>query len=79
MLPPVRCFTCHQEVGAYAEIYRKIREKRMAAYFAEKGILPEYVSSARMPHVMEGVLEDLRIGQCCRSRIVTYVDFRDVY
>lgn len=79
MLPPVRCFTCHREVGAYAEIYREIRKVRMAAFYAETKIRPEYVSTVEMPHVMAGVLEALRIEDCCRHRVVNAVDFRDVY
>lgn len=79
MLPPVRCFTCHLETGAVAEIYRKIRIRRMKKFHEETEIRPEYVSSVEMPHIMEGVLEDLQVVQCCRHRLTCAVDFRDVY
>jgi DNA-directed RNA polymerase subunit N (RpoN/RPB10) len=81
MLTPIRCFTCGLSLGDIAPIYRRIRQKRMAEKFAAGQVAPTQaaMSAGLTENTMGDILEALGVQGCCRTHLVTAMDFRDNY
>lgn len=82
MLTPVVCFTCGLSLGDLAAIYNRIRAKRMAARYGAGEVAPTQASldpSTTTESVMGDVLDALRLTKCCRTRMVTAMQFSEHY
>lgn len=83
LVPPV-CFTCGVSLGDLAPIYRLVLEKRMRSRYgddAEESVAPTMIAQdpSRRENLMADVLDALRLQQCCRTHMVTAMDFRKYY
>lgn len=83
MLTPIVCFSCGMSLGDLAPIYRLILAKRMAAEYGDPNsrVAPTSASMdhGRVGNLMADVLADLRLTDCCRTRMITAMDFRTYY
>lgn len=82
MHPFIRCPTCGTHIGSKAEIFRRIRAKRMLAAYGDggDGVRPSEIafSPGNGPD-MKDVLDRLKIRHCCRIRLISHVSLSDKY
>ena len=80
MYPYIVCF-CGCALGHVADIYQAIKRERVAEEFGEDAVDPACSAVVTGLTVELGdVLDDLQItNPCCRSRMISYVEFKEVY
>ncbi len=88
MLVPVVCWTCGKSLGDIAPIYNICRRNRMLARYGAEAladpprILPSMALTLdveQQKNMLEDVLDALKVHGCCRTHLVTAMDFRTFY
>ena len=80
MLTPVVCFTCGSPIGDVAPLYLEVLRARNAQR-APGGAAPynRAIDPGQRENMMEDVLDALRVHKCCRTRLITAMQFCDHY
>ena len=81
MLTPVVCFSCGTSIGHIAELFRKLREKRVREDLDGKHISPE-MSAIRLDSNLDMTdrFNILQISQsCCRTHLASAAVVSDYY
>lgn len=73
MLIPVTCFTCGSEIGQKAELFLRIRKKRVAAQVEQMETTPrQALANLAMEMDLTDLFEKLGVWpDCCRTRLAT--------
>jgi len=81
MITPVTCFTCGLSLGDLDPIYQGIRRKRVKAFLEKEGVAPtkSTVDWALTEDLMSDVLVALKVGDCCKTHLVTAMNLTDHY
>ena len=81
MLIPIVCFTCGLPVGDKADLFRRLKAERVNRILAEHGTVPSQVPfDSKLQIDCEDILDRLKIRRpCCRTRLVTAMEFVDYY
>lgn len=80
MYPYIVCF-CGCALGHLCDVFQAIKRERMVEEFGEGVIDPAMTAVITGLSVQLGdVLDDLGFkNECCRSRLISYVEFKEVY
>jgi DNA-directed RNA polymerase subunit N (RpoN/RPB10) len=80
MLTPIVCPTCGISLGDLAGIYNKVLSDRMSVrYGPNSEVSPVYASLDADQNPMGDVLNALRLSACCRTHMITNIDYRTFY
>ena len=80
MYPYIRCYTCGRPLGHIVDAFRAACAKKVAKAMAGKDLEPIYTQFADADVVVGDILDlfNIRIV-CCRTRMITQVDFTEYY
>lgn len=82
MYPYIRCY-CGRPLGDIYELFKALRLKAYMKYFEDQGIdiSPDCIPFSEDIKVeLKDVFTELNIGvQCCKTRLLTQVEFSEYY
>jgi DNA-directed RNA polymerase subunit N (RpoN/RPB10) len=80
MYPYIVCY-CGRALGHLYDVFNTIRRERLAEEFGEEALDPTMIAIIQDVQIELGdVLDQLHLhNECCRVRMITQVEFKEVY
>lgn len=80
MYPYIVCY-CGRALGHLFDVFNTIRRDRLAQEFGDEALDPVMIAIIKDTHIELGdVLDQLHLtNNCCRARMITQVEFKEVY
>ena len=81
MLPLIRCHTCGMPLGDVAPMFKAMCIKKANEHLKTHNIHPEMFTMAAATKIKSSIELDklLIINECCRTLILTNMEFKDFY
>jgi DNA-directed RNA polymerase subunit N (RpoN/RPB10) len=83
MLVPIACVSCGKQIGDIAPIFIAIRKERMLKMYKDNDyrVTPSNLmsDSLEVKNIMEDILKGLKVDMCCKTHIVTAMQYTDHY
>jgi DNA-directed RNA polymerase subunit N (RpoN/RPB10) len=81
MLPPIVCHSCGMPLGDVAAIFKAMCLKKIKEHLKTHNIHPDMYTMTAANKIKSGTELDklMIINECCRTQILTNMEFKDYY
>ena len=81
MYPYIVCFGCGKSIGDYFDLYKEMRRQRYVEHFGDYVFDPTVLATVDSLGVdTSDIFKTLHLdSECCRARMMTQVEFKELY